>query len=123
MGSCEKQMWEKSNMKKIIILAVCLIMAFPVYAKNNGKYKKQKKMPPGLEKKLARTGELPPGWQKKIAKGQVLDLSLYKIGKPITNKHKGNSLKPEAGTELLQIDDRIIRVKKDTKEILDIIDI
>jgi len=110
-------------MKQIFILIACLTIAFSAHAKNEGKGNKQKKMPPGLEKKLVRTGELPPGWQKKIAKGQVLDPSLYKIGKPITNKHKGNSLKPKAGTELLQIDNRIIRVRKDTKEILDIIDI
>ena len=25
-----------------------------------------RKLPPGLQKKLARTGQLPPGWQKKM---------------------------------------------------------
>jgi len=110
-------------MKHIFILMACLIIAFPAYAKNEGKDQKQKKMPPGLEKKLERTGELPPGWQKKIAKGQVLDPSLYKIGKPIKNTSRGNSLKTEKGTELFQIENRIIRIKKDTKEILDIIGI
>ncbi len=109
-------------MKKIIILVTCLLISFPAYAKNNDKSKKLKKIPPGLEKKLERTGELPPGWQKKIAKGQVLDPSLYKKGKPIKNKSKGHSLKSEKGTELLQLEDKIIKIDKDTKEIVDIID-
>jgi len=111
------------RVKHFFILIVCLLIAVSAYAKKEDKGKKQKNMPPGLEKKLERTGQLPPGWQKKIAKGEVLDPSLYKMGKPIKSKSKDKSLKPETGTELLQIEDRIIRIKKDTKEILDIIDI
>ena len=42
------------------------------------KPKKQKSLPPGLQKKLARGGELPPGWQKKVARGEVLDMALYR---------------------------------------------
>lgn len=110
-------------MKRIFILITCLAIAFSAHAKNEGKGKKQKDLPPGLEKKLERTGELPPGWQKKIAKGEVLDADLYKKCKPLKGRHKDYSLKSEAGTELLQIEDRIIRIKKDTREILDIIGI
>jgi hypothetical protein len=36
---------------------------------------------------------------------------------------KGYKIEPKAGTEILQIEDRIIRIKKNTKEILDIFDV
>ena len=108
-------------MKKIIILLACLTIAFPAYGKNKDKPKKQKAIPPGLEKKLERTGELPPGWQKKLVEGEVLDPSIYKIAKPVSNMPKGYSTEP--GTELLQLEDKIIKVKKNTKEILDIMGI
>jgi hypothetical protein len=53
-------------MKKLILIILCMLVALPVIAKNEGKFKKQKQLPPGLEKKYERTGELPPGWQKKL---------------------------------------------------------
>jgi hypothetical protein len=39
----------------------------------SAKKSKKKKLPPGLQKKLARGGELPPGWQTKVRRGEVLD--------------------------------------------------
>ena len=110
-------------MKKIIIVLACLLVAATVHAKKEDKAKKQKNLPYGLEKKLERTGELPPGWQKKLVKGNVLDPSLYKRSKPFVSKSNNSSVKPKQGTEVLQIEDRIIRIKKDTKEILDIMGI
>jgi len=110
-------------MKKVIILFACLMIALPAFAKNEDKAKKQKKLPPGLEKKLERTGELPPGWQKKLRKGEILESDLYKIAEKISDSPKSYSPKPTPGTELLKIEDRIIRIKKDTKEILEIIGI
>ena len=59
-------------MKKIIVLIICLAVALPAFAKNENKNIKQKTLPPGLQKKLERTGELPPGWQKKIVRKKVL---------------------------------------------------
>ncbi len=105
-------------MKKIIILILCLAMALPAFAKNENK--KQKNLPPGLQKKLERTGELPPGWQKKLVKGEVLDASLYEIGKQYPVKPGDYSLEPRVGTEILRIKDRIIRINNDTKVIQEV---
>lgn len=100
---------------------MCVLFSTPVLAKNEGNYKNQKQLPPGLEKKYERTGELPPGWQKKLIKGEVLDGELYEASIHIFELPKGYKMKPKEGTEFLQIEDRIIRIKKDTKEILDIL--
>jgi hypothetical protein len=105
-------------MKKIIILIICLAVALPAFAKNENK--KQKNLPPGLQKKLERTGELPPGWQKKLVKGEVLDTSLYEIGKQYPVKPGDYSLEPKVGTEILRIKDKIIRINKDTKVIQEV---
>ena len=44
-------------MRSIFILCICLALAAsPAFAKKDDKIKKQKKMPPGLEKKYQRTG-------------------------------------------------------------------
>lgn len=110
-------------MKKLIILLLSIVLVSPALAKKENKYKKQKALPPGLEKKVERTGQLPPGWQKKLNKGEVLDPMLYEIGKKNIVKPEDYSLKPKLGTEVLKIENRIIRIKKDTKEILDILGI
>jgi hypothetical protein len=107
-------------MKKIIILIICLAVALPAFAKNENKNKKQKNLPPGLQKKLERTGELPPGWQKKLVKGEVLDTSLYEIGKQHPVKPGDYSLKPRVGTEILRIKDKIIRINNDTRVIQEV---
>ena len=108
-------------MKKIIILIICLIVALPAFAKDENK--KQKNLPPGLQKKLERTGELPPGWQKKLVKGEVLDTSLYEIGKQYPVKPGDYSFEPRVGTEVLRIKDRIIRINNETRKILEVFDI
>lgn len=110
-------------MKWIVVCTVCLFLTVPVMAKDKDKNKKQKSLPPGLEKKVNRGGELPPGWEKKLVKGDILDSDLYKSAKRVTNPPKGYPATPDKGTEILQIEDRIIRIKKDTKEILDIVGI
>lgn len=110
-------------MKKVIILILSIMLISPALAKNENKNKKQKALPPGLEKKVEKTGQLPPGWQKKLQKGEVLDPTLYEIGMRNIVKPENYSLKPRLGTEVMKIENRIIRIKKDTKEILDILNI
>lgn len=113
-------------MKKFIIITICLLFTLPALAKNNHKEKKQKKLPPGLEKKLERTGELPPGWEKKLVRGEILDDDLYKIAVKIDDWPDSKYKKyphPKEGTELLRLQNRIIRITKDTREILEILGI
>lgn len=108
-------------MKKCIALLLCILLTTPVLAKNEDKKKKNKQLPPGLAKKYERTGELPPGWQKKIVQGEVLDAELYEDSIRIDDLPGEYEWEPEVGTEIIQIEDRIIRIKKDTLEILDIL--
>ena len=75
---------DRSGMR--ILLALALILAIPAVAKGpkhkgaaSGPYLRPadvqiiagyypaQSLPPGLQKKLYRTGTLPPGWEKKIA--------------------------------------------------------
>lgn len=73
-----------------------------------------KGLPPGLQKKVDRGGSLPPGWQKKLSKGSVLDVQVYKAG---------NIIVPPDPTGLLtiKIEDRILKIHKDTRKILSIL--
>lgn len=107
-------------MNKFIIIFILLAISLPAFAKNEDKIKKQKALPPGLEKKYEKTGELPPGWQKKLIKGEVLDPDLYEIAKEYRINPGDYSLKKQKGTELLRLEDRIIRIMNDSKVILEV---
>lgn len=71
------------------------------------------KLPPGLQKKVARGGDLPPGWQKKLSKGAILDAHIYEYGKvqPYGDRY-----------EKVYVEDKIIQVLRGTHEIIHIID-
>lgn len=88
---------------------------------NHGKYKKQKTLPPGLQKKLARGGQLPPGWQKKVARGEVLDGSLYDISKDLPRDVINRLPKSPDGTSVRQIEDSVVRIMDATGVILDVL--
>ena len=110
-------------MKKIVIYLLLLLFSTAAFAKNQDNPNKQKAIPPGLQKKYEKTGELPPGWQKKINKGEVLDPELYNVARKHPVIPRDYSLEPEVGTELLRIEDRIIRIMHDTREILEVFNI
>lgn len=116
-------------MKKLIVLICCVLFAASASAKGNENKNKNKKksLPPGLEKKIERGGELPPGWQKKIAKGEVLDDDLYEASTKLPSSKKNKDypdldedVEVTPGTELIRIEEKVLRIKKDTKEILDV---
>ena len=85
------------------------------------KHKKdKKKLPPGLQKKIARGGELPPGWQKKVARGEVLDGEIYETSEMLP---KGilDQLEDVEGTSVRQVEDRVVRIMDTTNVILDVL--
>jgi hypothetical protein len=109
--------------KKVIILLACLAISSTAYAKQDNKNKKQKSMPPGLEKKIQQGKELPPGWQKKIVKGEVLDNELC-LNAVTVSKEERQKLPPSpAGTKLLKIENKIIHVMDATRTILDVFEV
>jgi len=103
--------------KKLMILSaiLSLFMSGSVLAKHDDDdgYKKSKRLPPGLQKKLERGGELPPGWQKKVAEGQVIDRDLYR---------RSRILSPVDihGEQIIRLDDRTMRIIEATGEIIHI---
>lgn len=77
-------------------------------------------LPPGLQKKVARGKPLPPGWQKKLARGARLDHDYYRNGVALPDDLLRRLSPPPPGTEILQIEDRILRLDAATRTILDV---
>ncbi len=97
-------------MKKIVPVAAALLMALGTAEAKNP----HGDLPPGLQKKVEQGGELPPGWQKKLVKGQVLDWDLYEYGKVYSY---GDDY------ERVYIEDKIVTVIRNTREIIEILDL
>ncbi len=97
-------------MKYVIAFAVLLGLSItPLNAK-----KERSELPPGLQKKAANGKQLPPGWQKKLKKGAVLDRDVYRQGTVIA------PLDP-LGLITIRVDDRVLRLNKQTRKIVDIL--
>jgi hypothetical protein len=86
----------------------------------NKEQKKHKNLPPGLQKKVARGKELPPGWQKKVAPGESLDYQVYRQGLSLPEEILRRLTQQPTGSEIIQVDDRIIRLNSATRTILDV---
>jgi hypothetical protein len=82
-----------------------------------------KNLPPGLQKKVARGKELPPGWQKKVAPGQSLDYHVYRQGESLPDVLLHRLPPPPIGSEILQIENKIVRLNSATRTILDVFDL
>ena len=110
------------NIVTLIVLAG--LVAGPVYAKNDkdkkvppGLQKKTTKgqsLPPGLQKKVAKGQSLPPGWQKKLAKGEVMDKRVYQHGQivvPVDSR----------GLVTIGVEGKLVRLYQATREIVEIL--
>ena len=82
---------------------------------------KQKALPPGLRKKLARDGYLPPGWQKKIARWEVMDDDLYRHSTDLPEHILRQLSSHPTGTSIRRIEDRVLRIMDATHTILDVL--
>ncbi|HSH94811.1 MAG TPA: hypothetical protein VK968_11745, partial [Roseimicrobium sp.] len=78
---------------------------------------------PGLEKKAAKGGELPAGWQKKVARGEVLPPEVMAHAEPLPDSVAAKLPPQPKGTVLRKIDDKVVRVKESSREVLDVIEI
>jgi len=85
--------------------------------------KKQKQLPPGLQKKLARGGSLPPGWEMKLVRGEVLDRDIYDQAERLPDELLKRITGRDDAVELLRVGDRILRVAEGRGTILDVIDL
>ncbi|WP_196138723.1 hypothetical protein [Aliikangiella sp. G2MR2-5] len=83
--------------------------------------KKEKVLPKGLQKKLERGGQLPPGWQKKLVKGYRLEDDIYRHAHVIDHSRYPDVPIGVEGSVVVRIDDRLVRLARATREILEII--
>ena len=74
-------------------------------------------------KKAARDAKLPPGWQKKIARGEVLPETVYKQAQPLPEVVIRTLPPPPAGTMLVTLDGKVLRVLEATRTIVDIFEL
>ena len=97
-------------------ISIVIIIKIKIIVIKKIKSEKQKNIPPGLQKKVDNGGTLPPGWQKKIEKGEVVNSTILSNGRIVTSKYP--KIK---NTEVYEVENRVFRIYKDTKEILDIL--
>ncbi len=90
---------------------------------NRGKGRKAKSLPPGLQKKLDRGGSLPPGWETKLRKGEILPAEVYENCHPLPSDLFVKLPTPPAGTVLVAIGGKVVRLLAATREILDVFDV
>ena len=79
-----------------------------------------KPLPPGFAKKVARGGALPPGWQQKITRGEVLPPAVYAQAQPLPEVIIRKLPPAPAGTVLVTIDGKLLRLLEATHTILDV---
>jgi len=82
-----------------------------------------KTLPPGLAKKVARGGALQPGWQKKITRGEVMPPVVYAQAQPLPEVVIRKLPPPPAGTVLVTIDDKLVRLLEANRTILDVFEL
>ena len=85
--------------------------------------KGKKSLPPGLAKKVAAGGDLPPGWQKKCVRGAILPIEVHRHCHPLPAEIVVKLPAPPAGTILVAIDGKVVRLAKATREILDVFEV
>jgi hypothetical protein len=84
---------------------------------------RDKALPPGLTKKVARDAKLPPGWQKKIARGEVLPQTVYAQAQPLPEVVIRKLPPPPAGTILVTLDGKVVRLLEATRTIVDVFEL
>jgi len=84
---------------------------------------KGKSLPPGLAKKAARGENLPPGWEKRVVRGQTMPTEVYRQCQPLPVEVTTRLPAPPAGTILVTIEGKVVRLAQATLEILDVFDV
>ena len=74
-------------------------------------------------KNVARGAKLPPGWQKKIVRGEILPETVYKQAQPLPEVVIRTLPPPPAGTLLVTLDGKVLRVLEATRTIVDVFEL
>jgi hypothetical protein len=94
-----------------------------IRAAQSKKSRADKAPPPGRTKKTARSEKLPPGWQKKIVRGEVLPPTVYAQAQPLPEVVMQKLPPPPAGTILVTLDSKIVRLLEATRTIVDVFEL
>ncbi|WP_105199632.1 MULTISPECIES: hypothetical protein [unclassified Pseudoalteromonas] len=98
----------------VAVIGLSLVTGMANAKEHHDKGKGKGSLPPGLQKKVDNGGSLPPGWHKKYRQGDILDYDIYRRGRVIdTHGHDG--------VISIEVDNRIIRLIKNTREIVSIL--
>jgi hypothetical protein len=73
--------------------------------------------------KVAHGTKLPPGWQKKIVRGEVLPETVYKQAQPLPEVVIRKLPPPPAGTILVTLDGKVLRLLEATRTIVDVFEL
>jgi hypothetical protein len=76
--------------------------------------------PSGRTQKAAPSAKLPPGWQKKIVRGEVLPPTVYAQAQPLPEVVIRKLPPPPAGTILVTLDGKVVRLLEATRTIVDV---
>jgi len=82
-----------------------------------------KALPPGAAKKATSSAKLPPGWQKKIVRGEVLPQTVYAQAQPLPEVVLQKLPPPPAGTILVTLDGKVVRLLEATRTIVDVFEL
>lgn len=96
------------HLRPLIVIIGLMLMSIGVHAApghNDG-------LPPGLQKKVERGEGLPPGWAKKLGRGDYFPQRYY---------HYGEVSRVDDRYDRIRLEDRIYRVIRDTREIVEIL--
>ncbi|ROU00916.1 hypothetical protein EB809_05570 [Marinobacter sp. R17] len=99
-------------MKRLLMTAVLLTGTMGVAYAGGHHHDGYDDLPPGLQKKVDRGESLPPGWQKKLHRGDHLPDDYYRYG----DVHHVDDR-----YDRVRIEDKVYRVIRDTREIVDIL--
>ena len=95
------------------------------HGEKHGKKKgwKGRGLPPGLAKKADEGRRLPPGWDRELVRGRILPVEVYQECHSLPPEVTVQLPAPPAGTIILSVDGRVVRLLQATREILDVFEI
>jgi len=80
-------------------------------------------LPPGLAKKVKNGKPLPPGWKKKVKPGWQIDDEWFGRMNPLSSSDLPAGFKTSDGVGAYLLGDKILRVDKKSKKMLDYVDV
>ncbi|MFV0594682.1 hypothetical protein [Shewanella sp.] len=98
-------------------VVLSLVAPMAAFAKNEHEHdKRDKDLPPGLQKKADKGQPLPPGWQKKLRRGDILDYDIYDRGRVVVPLDRDGRIS-------IEVEGSIIKLDEKSRKILDIVNV